>query len=119
MSFLAFPLRLEGGFLRRCPKVDAIVSLVSVMARTPHGSWIGSRHFGLREFFEEARAQTELPSQAIQELNLSLQDLGILEYRVQEIVRESQTQAETSTYVLRIVSASEGGQAHSVRLVQG
>ncbi len=117
MSFLAFPLRLEGGFLNRCPQVNAILSLVSIMAKTPHGSWIGSRHFGIREFFEDAHAQPSLPSHAIQELNLALEDLGILDYRVQEIVRESRTQAETDSYVCRIVSTSEGGQAYSLRLV--
>jgi len=118
MSFLAFPLRLEGGFLKRCPQVNAILSLVDIMAKTPHGSWIGSSHFGVREFFEEARKQPGLPSQAIQELNLALQDLGILDYRVQEIVKESRTQAETDSYVLKIVSTSEGGPAFSLRLVQ-
>ena len=116
MSFLAFPMRLEGGFLRRCPKADAIVSLIRVMARTPHGSWIGSRHFGLREFFEEARAHPELPAQAVEELNLALQDLDIREYRVEEIVKEPQTQAETDAYILKIVSTAEDGQVHLWRL---
>ena len=116
MSFLAFPLRLERGFLKRGPSVNAIVDLVSVMAKTPHGSWIGSRHFGLREFFEESRAQPGLPWQALQELNLALEDLGILDYRVQEIVKESPARADTDAYVVKIVSTSEGGQAHSLRL---
>jgi len=118
MSFLAFPLRLEGGFLKRCPQVNAILSLVSIIAKTPHGTWIGCRHFGMREFFEDARAQPSLPSHAIQELNLALQDLGILDFRVQEIVKESRTHEETCTYVCRIVSTLEGGQALSLRLVQ-
>jgi len=116
MSFLAFPLRLEGGFLKRCPEANAIVALVEVMARTPRGSWIGSRHFGLREFFEEARAHAELSPLAIQELNLALADLGITEYRVEDIVREPQTQGRSDSYILKIVSTTEDGQGHTLRL---
>lgn len=117
MSFLAFPLRLEGGFLKRCSEVNAIVCLVNLMAKTPHGSWIGGAHFGLREFFEEARGQPGLPAQAVKELNLALQELGILDYRVEEIVKEPQMQAEIDSYSLKIVSTAEGGKAHLLHLV--
>lgn len=116
MSFLAFPLRVERGFLKRCSRADAIVLLLSVMAKTPHGSWIGSPHFGLREYFEEARAHPELPAQAIEELNLALRDLGILDYRVQEISKESSVSAETDSYVLKILSSADGCSSHSLRL---
>ena len=116
MSFLAFPLRFERGFFNRCSREEAIVSLVSVMAKTPHGSWVGSPHFGLREYFEEARAHPELPVQALQELNHALRDLGIVDYRVEEISKESPVSAETDSYVLKIVSNAEGGSSHSLRL---
>lgn len=118
MSFVAFPLRLGGAFLRRCEEPDAIASLVSVMARTPHGSWAGGRHFGLRDFFEEARLRPALPQLAVKELNLALQDLGITNYRVESIARETQTDCDVDSYVLELVPTKGGGQTQSLRLLR-
>lgn len=116
MPFVAFPLRLKGGYLQLGEEPDAIVSLVAVMARTPHGSWSGSSHFGLREFFEEARVRPELPQLALQELNLALQDLGITNYRVETVTRETQTQRDVDSYVLTLASNLESGRTYSTRL---
>jgi hypothetical protein len=56
MSFLAFPLRLQNSFLLRTGEVEAVLGLIRMMAATPGGSWVGSRHFGVRDIFESARA---------------------------------------------------------------
>jgi len=47
------------------------------MARTPHGKWAGSRHFGLRDFLEDARTRPERLQEAVGELNLAFADLGV------------------------------------------
>ena len=116
MAFLAFPLRLKGGFLKHCEEAEAIVSLVGVMARTPHGSWMGSSHFGLREFFEEARVRPELPQLALQELNLALQDLGIVHYRVESVAKQAQENRDVDSYVLTLASTEESDRRHVLPL---
>ena len=56
MAFVAFPLRLEKSFLAKCNEVEAVMQVLWVIARTPHGSWKGSKHFGVRDLFEGARS---------------------------------------------------------------
>jgi hypothetical protein len=72
-------LRLDkDGFLRRCDDRQALEQLLlGIMARSPHAKWAGSRHFGLRDFLEDARARPERLQEAVQELNLAFADLGI------------------------------------------
>jgi hypothetical protein len=116
MSFIAFPLRLSKGFLRRCEEVDAILSLIRVMAATPHGSWAGTPHFGIRDFFEQARARPELPGQALQEINRTLEDLGITHFRVQAITREPQAKQDEDSYVVTLASTGPEGQTYAVKV---
>lgn len=109
MGFVAFPIRCREGFLQRCDEPHAILSLISVMARTPHGSWAGSRHFGLRDFFEQARQRPELPQLALHELNYALNDLGIRHYRVESIQRETPASAGEDVYAV-VLAAADGRQ---------
>lgn len=113
MSFIAFPLRLNNSFLRRSEEVDAILSLIRVMATTPHGSWAGTRHFGIRDLFEQGRVRPELPAQAMQEINRALEDLGITHYRVQSIAKEPQAKQDEDSYVVTLASADPDGQVVS------
>lgn len=85
MLFTAFPLRVRGGFLERCDREQAVLSLIDVMVRTPQGSWSGCRRFGLREYFEQARMRPGLPQAAVHEANLALEELGITDVRIQAI----------------------------------
>jgi hypothetical protein len=77
------------------------------MATTAHGSWPGSSHFGIREFFEEARFRPELPQLAIQEVNLALQDIGITNFRVAAIAREAPNSPDVDSYVVSLASTKD------------
>jgi uncharacterized protein YjiS (DUF1127 family) len=111
MSFVAFPVRFENGFLRRFDEPSALLSLIEIMARTPHGSWRGSVHFGLRDYFQGARGRPELTKMALEELNRALADLGIDKYRVESIIRETAVGEDSEVYA---ISLSSGGQPSQV-----
>ena len=83
--------------------MEAIIALLRVMASTPYGSWSGGTHFGLREFFEQARARPELPQAAIQEGNAALADLGITEYRIDRIAKEESTDRDVDSYTVTLI----------------
>ncbi len=104
--FIAFPLRLENAFLRRCEEPEAILALVRVMAGTPNGSWPACPHFGVRDFFEQARLKPDLPRQAAQEMNRALEDLGITHYKVQAIVTEPRANRDIDSYEVTLVDSS-------------
>lgn len=89
--------------------MQAILDLIRVMATTPHGSWKGCPHFGLRDFFEQARVRPDLPQLAIQEVNLALKDLGIVNLQVQKIAKEAQTNRDVDSYSVIIVSRTQTG----------
>lgn len=116
MPFVAFPIRLKASFLRLCEEPEAIVSLIGMMARTPHGSWPGSPHFGLRDFFEEARVRAQLPQLALQELNLALRDLGIVQYRVEAITKQAQANRDIDSYTVTLASTVESDRTYSLVL---
>jgi hypothetical protein len=66
------------GFLLRCSERQALEQLLAdIMARSPHGKWVGSSHFGLRDFLEDARSRPERLQVAVQELNQTFEDLGM------------------------------------------
>lgn len=44
----------------------------------------------------------ELPQLAIVEANLALQDLGICEYRVERIVKETQADSDADSYLVTL-----------------
>ena len=108
MSFIAFPLRLEGGLLTRCGEPEAIVALVQAMARTPGGSWSGSTHFGLRDLLEDVRRRPALVPSLVAKLNEALIDLGVTNYRVVNMEREPSASRDIDAYVLTLVPAAGG-----------
>jgi hypothetical protein len=107
-------LRFREAFLRRTDEVQAVLSLIRVMATTPHGSWKGCPHFGMRDYFEFARARPELPQAAIKEVNLALNDLGISGLRVESISRDPQANRDVDTYTVKISSTTEAGKTYTV-----
>jgi len=115
MSFIAAPIRLQGGLLKRCDEFEAIRSLVQAMARTPSGSWKVSPHFGVRDFLEDARRRPRPMQTFVAELNLALQDLGITRYRVEAAIREQSGQRDVDSYVLTLVPV-EGGKSQDFDL---
>ena len=86
------------------------------MANTPHGSWKGCPHFGLRDFFEQARTRPDLPQLAIQEVNLALKDLGITALKIERISKEAQTNRDVDTYEVTVASSAEAGKTYSVNV---
>ncbi len=83
--------------------------------RSPYGKWAGSPHFGLRDFFEDARQHPERLEAARDELNLSLQELGI-RYRVESITREPQPDRDTDSFAFAFAPVpGEEGQPVVIR----
>ena len=104
---MAFPLRFAGGFLRRSDRAEAVLALVRVMANTPYGSWAGSSHFGLRELLEQSSTRPEKVQVAMEEMNRALEDLGIRDFRVDAITRESAAGAEVGQWTVTLVSTTD------------
>ena len=91
--------------------MQAVLTLIRVAANTPHGSWKGCPHFGLRDYFEQARTRPDLPQKAIEELNEALTDLGIAAYRVESISRDPRVNRDVDEYTVKIA-----GESHSVSI---
>jgi hypothetical protein len=106
-SFVAFPLRLQDGFLRRTGPTEAVLSLLQIMAATAYGSWKGSASFGVREFFEQARRHPELPEMAVQVINDTLKELGITDVQVESIVKDPAAEADTDSYSITLSSGDQ------------
>jgi hypothetical protein len=100
-------LRVRESFLERTTDAEAIVALLRIMASTPYGSWNGGAHFGLREFFEQARMRPELPQTAIQEGNAALVDLGITDYRIDRIAKEESTDRDVDSYTVTLITPGD------------
>lgn len=115
-SFIAFPLRFREAFLGRTNEVEAVLLLIRIMASTPHGSWAGCPHFGWRDFFEHARTRPELPQAAMEEANLALKDLGVTNYRVAAITRESSANRDVDSYVVSIASTGSDAETLTLRI---
>ena len=108
MSCVAFPLRLERGFLRKFDEASALLALIEIIARTPHGSWSGGSHFGLRDYLDSRAHRSEVPKAALDELNKTLQDLGLGKWKIESIVPEAS--AGNSSAVFNVtVSLDECG----------
>jgi len=114
MSFVAFPLRLENGFLRRVDEPSAVLALIEIMARTPHGSWSGSSHFGLRDYAPGAAGRPEFPKTAVAEVNQALLDLGIRKYEVESITRETGQEQGSDVYAVSLRSTGEQSQTFRI-----
>jgi len=85
-------LRLtKEGFLAQCQEEEALTILLErILIRSPHGKWCGSEHFGLRDFFEDARSKPERLIEARKELNATLEELG-MRYRLESIGRDGES----------------------------
>ncbi len=112
---LAFPLRFDEGTLRRTDEPAAILKLIEIMARTPHGSWTGSASFGLRDLMTGLEARRQPSQSFVQQLNDSLHDLGIDHYRVLSIVREPGSGSETDEYQVTFEVAGDTGQLRTMK----
>jgi hypothetical protein len=113
MSFVAFPMRLENGFLRRVDGPAAMLALIELMARTPHGSWPGSPHFGLRDYLQASGPRSVAAKTALDEINRALADLEI-PWRVESLTREEAGGAGSAIFALCLVSGE--GRTQVVRL---
>ena len=107
MQSLAFPMRLqESGLLVRDTQVSALIDLLQVMARTPAGSWAACPEFGLRDLFENQRLRADVARIAMERTNRVLEDLGLGEFTITEVVRELSANRDTDTYSITIVRAA-------------
>ena len=107
MQSIAFPLRLqESGLLRRDDRSASVLSLLQVMARTPRGSWHACPEFGLRDLFEDGRQRADLPRLVAERINRTFADLGLKEYRADEVVREVSANRDMDSYFIRLVNQS-------------
>jgi len=98
VSSLAYPIRLqENGLLERGERIASLVALLKMMAQTTQGSWSACPSFGLRDLFEN-RLRADTARLAQQRINHSLEELGIADYVVTDVVREISAQQETDTY---------------------
>ena len=116
MNFLAFPLRLEGAYLQRTGEPEAVLQLIGLMARTPSGSWPGCRTFGVRDLFEGMRLRPERLAQVTESINTTLTDLGITNFRLSGITKESPESADIDTYSLTLVDTANPDRKYSLAL---
>lgn len=91
-----------------------MLSLVRVMANTPRGSWAGCPNFGLRDLLEQGNTRSEKAQLAKDEINRAFEDLGITNFRVEAVTRDSVSGAEVSQWTITLSSASEPGKTFSV-----
>lgn len=106
-------MRFDGSFLRRCDGPEAVLALVRTMANTPNGSWAGCREFGLRDLLEQGSTRPEKVQAVLENMNRTLDELGIGGYRVESIARESAPGAEVSHWVLNLASTADPAKTYS------
>ena len=116
MANLSFPLRLDGSFLSRCDKSESVVQLLRLMAQTPHGSWKGSKNFGLRNLMQESARRGSATRQATEAINNALKDLGIDDWKVVSIERDSSLAEETAQYSVSVQRVGDDGAPMELRL---
>ena len=85
------------------------------MANTPHQSWAGSPHFGLRELLEQGRARPEKIQFAMEEMNKALESLGVTGFRVSSIALESEPGEEIGRWVVTLASTVDSGKTYSMQ----
>jgi len=118
ISFISFPLRLHGSFLRKTDEPEAVLRLIEMMARTPGGSWKGCRHFGVRDLFEGMRLRPDGIKQAEQAINNALKDLGITHFRLESIRREQGPNADVDVYSVTLVSTVDPDRKYTSSLAR-
>jgi hypothetical protein len=99
--------------LRRSSEPEAVLALLRVMAATPYGSWAACRQFGLRELLELNGTRRERIELAIEEMNKVLEELGIANFRVEGLTRESQTGSEVSQWVVTLAATADRAKTFS------
>ena len=87
-----------------------------LMANTPHGSWAGCPHFGLRELLEQSSTRAEKAGVAMEQINRALEDLAITSFRVEAITRDSAAGAEVGQWTITLASTTEPGRTFSLGL---
>lgn len=92
------------------------MQLVQLMARTPAGSWPGCKTFGVRDFFEGMRLRPESLNHATQAINVTLQDLGITDLKLESITREPTANPDVDTYNLTLIDPTDPSRKYSTRL---
>lgn len=116
IPFIAFPLRLDNGFLRRTDEAEAVLRFIEMMARTPGGSWAGCPSFGVRHFFENMRMRPEGLRQAEKAINDTLADLGITHYRLKSIQKEPGPNPDVDVYSVTLISTEDPSMSWTARL---
>lgn len=84
-----------------------------VMAATPYGSWAACPPFGLRELLELSGTARERIELAVNEMNKALQELGIADFRVEDLTRESRTGEDASEWIVTLATTSERSRTFS------
>jgi hypothetical protein len=79
---------------------------LTLMARTPAGSYPGCRSFGIRDYFEGMRLKPDGLTQAAKAINTALQDLGITNFRLEAIVKEPSSNPDIDSYSLTIIDTT-------------
>jgi hypothetical protein len=105
---------LRDGFLKKCDEADALLSLLSIMALTPKGSWSGCVGFGLRDAMGRAKGHPEKLQHVLEELNSVLSALGIVDFRVESINRES-IEGGIEQWMISLVSTVARANTHSLQ----
>jgi hypothetical protein len=103
MPSLSFPMRLQqNGLLERGEQVASLIALLQMMARTPQGSWQACPAFGFRDLFEDRRLRSDTAALTQIRINATLEDLGITDYVVTDVVREISSLNEMETYSITL-----------------
>jgi hypothetical protein len=79
------------------------------MANTPHGSWTGCPQFGLRDLLEQSNSRSEKVQVAMEQINRALEDLGITNFRVEAMTRDSVAGTEVGQWTITLASTTEPG----------
>lgn len=83
------------------------------MANTPHGSWTACPLFGLRDLLEQGNTRSEKGQVAMDQINRALEDLGIMNFRVEAMIRDSVAGAEVGQWTITLASTTEPGRTFS------
>ena len=114
MQSLAFPMRLkENGLLDRDSQEASLIQLLQVMAHTPAGTWTACPEFGLRDLFEDSHQRADVARIAMERTNRVLEDLGLGDFLLSEIVREISPLRDTDTYSITIARTDRGETFHT------
>jgi len=90
-----------------------VLSLLRLMANTPYASWAGCEHFGLRELLEQGLRRPEKVRVAVEEMNRALDDLGITNFLVDSIRKESPVGADLNHWVVTLASKADRSKTYS------